>query len=221
LRGGAGRGFLGLRGLLCGCRGLGSGWGRRWLSVLHDRVSGGFWLSRALLAHACFHNLLDLGHCAHASIPAHQFLRYGLNDFHSPGFDFRDLLARDCVVPHVRVHRGGHDESFGRVHEIPRPGGARQKIVAKAVCDFCQGVGRERGDEEGLCPLPQFYVGHWVPSPPPDGPLLLVRVNRAHLLNLFYVEEMLRVVSTHDLHFKSCVLKSFHKQGRLQSSNGA
>ena len=49
-----------------------------------------------------------------------------------------------------------------------------QEVVAEALRNLSQRVGRQRGDDEAISPAPQLYVHHWVPHHFPLPPLLFI-----------------------------------------------
>lgn len=61
-----------------------------------------------------------------------------------------------------------------RLLEVPSPHDAGKAVVTQALSQLGQAVGRERCNEEEVCPLAQLNVQHRVPLDPPGMPLLFI-----------------------------------------------
>lgn len=91
---------------------------------------------------------------------------------HSP------YLKNGCMLhgKRVGVHMGVHSWTKHKwPRDIPSSHNTGKQVVAEPLCHLGHGVGIQGSNHKDLCPFSQLNVEHWVSTPLPSRPLILIQ----------------------------------------------
>ena len=98
----------------------------------------------------------------------------GRDDFVSPALEDGQVLTSHRMVPHHRVHGGGHQDGL---LEVPGPHHAGQEVVGEAIGQFGEAVGGQRRNQSEVSPVSELDMEDRISAASPGPPLVLVTKN--------------------------------------------
>lgn len=88
------------------------------------------------------------------------------------------MPGSEGMCPHQRVHRGCKHQ---RPLRVPSSRHTRDQVVAQAIRELGESVGRERGQHEEVGPVAKVYVLDWVTFLLPHFPFVRIGVHGTSL----------------------------------------